>query len=361
MPIKKNKYQFKNKGVSLIIVMGISFLILGVVMLILLSVSRSLEQSANIERSNQVFFMTESGIEAAFFHHNARGRGTEFIKIDDENFVKNSETNPQFLVHDEVGGATSWSVDGRAYPIVGLMREEQTIQIPLYWSEEVISGIDSPKNAPNKDGQSKNFQLNFYTGIPEYWGNSSDIVEKALYEKYGELAIPNNFEFGTFEPEVLIDWKVSRNFDDGTINETQTFLPNEGSGCDVANQYICDNKFLIDGGGIESASPVGGRLTPCTDECLIDLNTFMSDPDSSKFMLTFRPLLPFIEDADKRRKIPGIPFSITNTGLPPGETPIPKSTYDVIASVEIGDFYQKKELTVLEETSIGAFDYVIFD
>ena len=116
----------------------------------------------------------------------------------------------------------------------------------------------------------------------------------------------------------------------------------------------------------DSSTSVKGRITPCLVSiekagndyslggCVISLNLFLSEDVVSERQLIFRPLLSFTNDDGE--KIPGIPYEVTS-----GNDSIPKSSYDVVANVRLGNFHQERLLTVPERTSVGAFNYVIFD
>ena len=341
---KQNK---KPEGMSLLISMGVSFFVLGMVMIILFAVSKSLERSANIARSNQVFFMTESGVEAAFYHHNARGAGLQFERD------ANGDVNvSQKVDHSIVGGAVEWEIHGRTTPVVGVLQENQTVQIPLFWDQAANPSLI------DQSGSATSFTLNFLNNA-----NDDDDFND-LKKKYGNLDIPSNF-FGTTPDEYLIDWKMMRK--KGGVVET--FTPTVGgvsaSVSDRNESAAIKESDLTGGVSVDSSGTQNGRVTPCLkssndaartypDGCMTTLAAFMaSASDVTERQLIFRPLLSFTNENGE--KIPGIPYRII-TG-----TKIPKSTYDVVANVRLGSFHQKQQLTVPETTSIGSFNYVIFD
>lgn len=312
----KNK-NIKHKGISLIISLGTSFIVLGVVMVILLAVSRSLEQSANLERANQVFFATESGVEAAFFHHNSRGSGANFV-------TDGSSENPgQRIRHTVVGALSNWKIEGRSASFSSLLKEDQNVQIPFFWDAAVIP--TEPPTETSLSFGSESFTLAF----------SND-------------GFPVGFDFGDIEDEVLIDWKMSRK----TAEGVQTFLPEDTGGCEGGTAFICESDLPAT---ITSGDSINGRQQPCTqaDNCPTTLVQFLSE--GSNFKLSFKPLLSFESD-DGTQKIPGIPFTLTTGG-----TEVPRDEYKIVADISLGDFTQKMELTIPEKTSIGSFDYVIFD
>ena len=341
----------KSEGMSLLISMGVSFFILGMIMIILFAVSKSLERSANIARSNQVFFMAESGVEAAFYHHNARGAGLQFGRNDD-----GSVADSQKVDHSVVGGEVEWEIHARTTPVVGVLQENQTVQIPLFWDKaEDPSSID-------QSGSATNFTLSFLNDV-----NDNDDFNE-LKKKYGDLDI-STFDF-TGDDEYLIDWKVMRK-NSGLVETFTPTIGGVGSSVSERNQSAAIKESALPT-TVESTSTtaINGRVTPCLKSssqaadsypigCMIILSRFMSGDTGETIterQLIFRPLLAFANENGE--KIPGIPYTVTAgaTG-----TAIPKSTYDIVANVQLGNFHQKQELTVPETTSIGAFNYVIFD
>ncbi len=283
-------------------------------MMILFAVSRSLEQTANIERSNQIFFAAESGIESAFFHHNSRGAGTHFMGEDDS----------QKILHRVISSLVNWKIDGRSDPLTGILKENQTIQIPFFWDSAENPLAPYSQEGANMSGQG--FELSFT-----------------------KENIPDGFDFGTSTEEILIDWKISRKHPTAGL---QTFLPKDDGGCVGITEFICKSQLPAT---ITSSDPIEGKMTPClnVDNCPTTLGAFLSE--GINFQLIFRPILPFVSE-NGEQKIPGIPFVLTTNG-----TPVTKSSYDIIANIALGDFTQKLQLTIPEKTSIGSFDYVIFD
>ena len=299
--------------------------------MILLAVSKSLERTANIARANQVFFMTESGIEAAFYHHNARGAGVDFVR-DGNGDVDDS----QKISHGAVGGTVEWEIKGRDNPIIGLLKENQTVQIPFFWD----SSLNPAETVPDPLTSIDNFRLTF--------------------DESGTLSDYNFQDQDTSNDEHLIDWKITRKNIDKKV---QTFLP-IGSSITKSGAIL---ESAVSGMIINSSATISGRITPClesadTGGCPVVLSKFFSGDDNfvgvggggiSELQLIFRPLLSFTNNAGA--KISGIPFSVDS------DNDIPKSSYDIVASVELGNFNQKQELTIPEKTAIGSFNYVIFD
>jgi hypothetical protein len=318
----------KNFGGSLLISLGVSFLVLGIAVSIVSSVQRSVQRSADLGRANQIFFAAESGLEAAFFHHNARAQGVHFA----------GESIPQLISLPAASAEVVWTINGRSDPVSGLLRDGQKIQIPLFWDNSVnptqeppfISGSFDPGH--DQAGElSDDFALTFF---------NDDVL---------------GFDFGTSEDEVvLLDWAVSR---EHSIDGLQTFVPQLGADddpCGSGTSFICKSSFLTIGAEIDSSSATAGKILP--GETTTTLNNFFGDMSSQKYMISFQSLLPF-ESENGEDKIEGIPFTLgaNNNAL------LPRESYQVQADVSIGSFSKTITAEVPEKTTIGAFDYIIFD
>lgn len=342
--------KLKNPGISLFISLGISFTVLSIAMAIMVSISRSLRQSTTIERSNQVFFAAESGIESAFFHHNARGQGTHFVTT--------PVPDSQKISHPGSSAEVEWSIDGRTSgtalnpdPIIGLLQEGERVQVKFY-----ADSATNPSQAPSITTYFPNdFELTFYEEITDSEG---DIGEEALYEKYGAIDI-SGFDFDADSDDTLIDWNFSGQrksedlFDTLRVEDKRESLTSSS----LENEDKCDGSFLcvgnIFGFGPTFDTSLEGRIFPYEggSELRESIQTFVSEHDNVTF--AFQPLQRFESGGTK---IPGIPFAILT-----GTTPVPRDKYTVTANVSIGDFYKTISLDVKESASIGAFDYVIFD
>ncbi len=301
----------KNSGISLLMALGISSLVLGISYATVQLVTKSIERNAAIERSNQVFYTAESGIEAAFFHHNARGAGIHFVADDEDT---------QTIAHSETISEVYWKIDGRSNPFLGTVSENQTIQIPLFWDDSL-----NPSDTPNTDGElgiGENFILDFQ-----------------------DTNIPAEFNFGSNDNEILIDWSLLRK---DSSDELQTFVPTDTS---CADGFICDDNIFKT--SINSANATAGKIYPGLSTTT--LNNFFTESGAENFQLKFQPLLEF-QDSNSLEKIEYIPFALTTSSAT-----IPKSAYTISADVLIGDYSRTIEIIVPEKTAIGAFSYVIFD
>ena len=375
------KRQHKNDGISLIVALGGSLLVLSIGLATLISISRSLEQSASLERSTKLFFAAESGIEGAFFHHNARGAGLDMVDGSIE-FPGGSGDFPQRIPHFSGSVESEWTIESRETPIVGLLKEGQSVQIPLFWDDATNPKAPPPVGTPTGLGAAPghHFALNFYK-------SSGDMgaIQSVFEDQYGVVDITglvSNFDFGKSSApdgeQILIDWSLTRKNNNEGV---QTFSPREED-CSLDEDFICEDSFRssnsavidIGGGAVAtniSALPskdtkVGGRngrvlpgLQQVTLQDFMECDDVASTGDTcSEYTLTFRPLLKF-EDTVNSMKIPGIPYTLT--GNDGGSISIPEGFYTVNATVREDDFSQTISLEVPERTSIGAFDYVIFD
>ncbi len=343
----------KEKGISILVSMGTSLLVLALAFATLDSIARSLDQASNIQRTTQLFFASESGIEASFFHHNSRGAGLDFSSGDAS----------QTIVHPVVDATTSWSLQGRTTTSNGnnaalaeMLKENQTIQIQLQWDS---SG--NPTIAPNNSGGpnfiSDDLIVNFYNDTDQI---PNSTAKNALLAEYGASEITSGFDFGSANTEVLIDWSLSRK---STTRGVETFVPTDNSDCSGATGFICEDQLMAGTQTISTNNTTPGKILPGTN--VTDLNAFWSCTDSgggtcSDFRLTFRSLLKF-EDTGTATKIPGIPFMVEYSGSGTVK-PFPKSYYTVNSDVSLAEqFSQQISIDIPEKTSIGAFDYVVFD
>ncbi len=320
--LEKNSKKIKNKnaGTSLILALGLSSLILGISYATARLVTKSVERNQSIERSNQVFYAAESGLEAAFFHHNSRGTGTHFM-------TDNQAT--QKIVHSKVNANIYWKIDGRANPVKNIIKESQFISIPLFWDTST-----NPSDIPNKNGK---------LGIGEDFTLS-----------FQNTDIPSGFDFYDLSNEILIKWNFFGKLPDGT---SEKFTPNDtvcDDPTDMTLGYICDNDVFAASSQISSSDTnILGTTLPNNffDETI---NYFFNNSPLEYLQLNFQPVLKF-EDSTSGKKITGIPFTLETNGT----SELPKPSYSVTSSVSIGNYSKTLATTVLEKTSSNVFNYVI--
>lgn len=372
----------KAAGISIFISMGTSLLVLSLAFATLTSIGRSVEQASNIQRSTQLFFASESGAEAAFFHHNSRGPGTNFT----------GTHSSQMIAHPSINASTNWTIEGRTNKVdnainhdamfVDILKEGQTFKIPFQWDRSTNPGETPPQvsvsryDAPNSTDK---FVLTFFQ-TPEDMPNSPALVD--FQERYG-------FQSGTFDPltgsfdfgnsgdaEILIDWSVTRK---NNVQGIQTFIPINNQSCTgyvsgPGAGYICENDIqLIASGGliIRSDNAIPGKVLPGSKDDSLDyfwscIPSGGSNPPlrlgetCSDYQLTIRTLLK-LNDTATGTKVPGIPFQLKLEVDGSVPTHFPLNNYTVVSDVTQEDFSQRIEIEVPERTSIGAFDYVIFD
>jgi len=358
----------KNAGITIIIAMGTSLIVLALAFATLDSVRQSLEQANNIQRSTQLFFASESGLEAAFFHHNARGAGASFTQTD----------ATQTIDHPEINAESQWSLIGRSTDTTGgdsfyadILSENQTIQLPLQWDSR--DDVSLTANISGKLAATEDMTIHFYrrlltTGTPSALTPANADIRAALGTEHNDFAIENasagNFDFGDPTDEVLIDWSLSRKNSSAGV---ETFIPVINEDCantsTTVDGFICEsqlNNLSNDSLEINTTNvTLVGKILPGLADT--NLSDFWSCSDAgggscSDFRITFRPLLGYTDSIDGS-KILGIPYSIVSSE----GTSFPLPDYTVNTDVTQEDFSQAVNLQIPERTSIGVFDYVIFD
>jgi len=207
------KIKTKNPGISLLIAFGISLLILGIALAVLLSVGKTVGQVANIERSNQIFFAAESGVEAALLHRSIRGDGVEFA---------DEEQESQQLGHGSVFATTKWNLEGRSKPVMGVLAEYGRIEVPLYWdnAEEPTEDVEI-HNMEGKDIE--DIEIVFDTEQIEDEEFDFGIDSQGIGpggEEEDRIIAENKIPEGGYLQTVL-DWNISR-IESGSL---QTLMP----------------------------------------------------------------------------------------------------------------------------------------
>jgi hypothetical protein len=314
-------FKVKNSGASLLLALGLSTLILGISYATTKLVSKSVARNQSIERSNQVFYAAESGIEAAFFHHNARGAGVDF--------VSETETT-QDINHSNVHTDVHWQIFGRDNPVSGNLKENQTIQIPLFWDDSL-----DPSSPPNKNGKLsviEDFTLSFQRK-----------------DSQGEEIVPSGFIFGSVDEKILIDWSL---LGKSATGETQTFIPSNTLCNDVLLGFICNNEIFSE--EIDSSDAISGKIYPSLTATT--LHNFFHEIGREYFQLKFQPILKF-EDLISGKEVASLPFTLKSSST----TKIPKSTYKISSKVSVGNYSRTIETIIPEKTTVGAFGYVILD
>ena len=379
--------KIKEEGISILIAMGTSLLVLSLAFATLASISRSVDQASNIQRSTQLYFASESGAEAAFFHHNSRGPGTNFM---------GTNAN-QIIDHSSVNATTNWTIQGRSTHVdtltpdqnalvVDILKEGQTFKIALEWDPDVDPGDEpadgsgaNPFNGPATS--TDELEIRFFE-TPADITNATTAVA-AFQDRYGfetdafEPLQQASFDFGNSgDEEILIDWSITRKNSGQGI---QTFIPFNNQDCSgyiagASAGYICEDDLLRAGAEpitINTTWAMDGRVLPGSKESTLDefwscfrtgLPGALVGPTEtcSDYQLTLRPLLNF-NDTGSGNQIPGIPFQIKLNNGNNSPLHFPLNYYNVVSDVTLEDFSQRIEIEVPERTSIGAFDYVIFD
>lgn len=318
----------KKRGISLLLAMVGSTIAMSIVITILVMVTRSVEQSQGLERSTQSFFALESGLEAGFFHHNARGQGVQFLKLTDEAFPES-----QAIVHENVNITTSWTIDGRSEDATldGLVYENTPLQLKWFWDNAASAEIE-----PNIETHKPNFTLNF---DPENELSDFDFMQSLSEEPFNT---------------VLLSWMFTRSGGSDGLGSLVPKASDEESPCETPTSFICRNN--LNSSPLFSADTSTGSLLPRTTSATTDtISNFLSA--GTKFQLVLTPALEF-RDSATGNKIPGIPFRLIENG---GIT-LPRPEYSVYTSLSSGNFAKEIDiLNIPEQTSIQAFNYVIFD
>jgi hypothetical protein len=315
----------KRAGVSLLLAMIGSTMAISIVVAILVIVTRSVEQSQELERSTQVFFAIESGLEAGFFHHNARGQGTSFLALDDINFPEE-----QKIIHTATNIETDWTIDGRSETatLEGLIEENKPLQIRWFWdnADTVVEPISLFSVVPNFE-----FTLDPDTTIL-------------------------NFDFGSMDTETLISWMLTRKDDNGVASLVPS-ASDPTNLCGGISSFICENQ-LWEVSLRSDEGTIQNTFLPRTDTKTKTIINFLSDgTPNAKFQLVLTPTLEF-RNSGTTAKIVGIPFKLVEKN----NIILPRPDYSVRTSVSTGKFLKNINLeNIPEQTSVQAFSYVIFD
>lgn len=382
----------KVEGISILVSMGTSLIVLSLAFATLTSISRSIDQASNIQRSTQLFFASESGAEAAFFHNNARGAGLYFDGVDDPGSdpIEDLDEVATQIYHPSIDATTSWTIQGRTTHrddaigdnaiIVDILKEGQTYKIPLKWdpASNPVAPVPSTPSAYTSPGVNDELEFIFYQ-TPGDMDSSTALTE--FQERYGFRSdafdpLQGAFDFGdNGDEEILIDWSLTRK---NNVQGVQTFIPTINQNCDGRDSdgnligyggYVCEDDLAAGGVRISTAVGTEGKVLPGAIDSRINNfwdctpgadDTVRIGETCSDYQLTIRPLLKFY-DSSSGDKVPGIPFQIKlDTGNNPAVY-FPRNYYTVVSDVTLEDFSQRIELEIPIRTSIGAFDYVIFD
>jgi hypothetical protein len=364
----------RKKGISLLIAVIISFFVLSMTMTILISVNKSLQNAVGLERFNQATFAAESGMEAAFFHHNARGQGVHFGEI---------STVGQDQTISFPDGDIKWSLLGRTddqvYPkiLTGILKENQTVTLPLSFDNTSNVSTDPNSNlSQNYADSAEDFKLLFSRRLFETNGSRSILSADTYVEQH--------FDFSLSKNEPIINWSISRFNDDGDL---QTFIPTtilklgklpcaQDAFRNTFFQsndtgYICRDHFsnltATAFVSINTTSAIPGKILPGNH--LVTLKKFIDGTDDysgngtnskQKFTLNFRPLVPFENSVGE--KIKGIPWALIMDKLPGAINGTPKYYYEAeVLSVDRQDYRRYVRTKVMEETAVGVLDVLTLD
>lgn len=375
----------KQAGISLFLATGISLLVLTIATYVFVSVQKSFDQTRDLELSTQFFYASESGIEAGLFHKNARGRGSHLSYIQTDGTLDTTARDNNFrLPHPKTNLNTYWYLNGRAKStskseIIGTLKENEAIDIPLYFDQS----SDNPKSSPTtfdlKTANATNqLELSFYRYEPSlnldlsgYQFNNILTVDETLidwslscYDQASDTGGHNNYYDGylSFIPSPII---APNHPDDLTVCGTSPVSPSNGG---VDSSFVCetDLPFSLDlntKGLIQPCSSntpgktYNGDPTDPNAGCAADLTHYLHYCDRET-TVSFRPLVPYENTLGQR--IPGIPYKLTfNT---PSPYDVAKPYFDINSYVQSGrgQFDQTINVQIKEKTTSKSFDYVIF-
>lgn len=352
----------KQKGTTLVVSLIISFLVLGLAMTVLESVDRTLEQAQNLQRGDQVFYGAESGLEAAFFHHNVRGHGVDFGELTQTPFPTSLS-----IAHNATNIDVNWTIDGRAESggglaatVSGLIHRDEYIQLPLYWdgaadpSEGVVGdGLDLDAEGFLLQLQRPEFPTTYLTSLTT---NSTDPLVG-----WGIIREHNVEGLQTLIPVVEGDDPCGRN---------ATFIcDGDGASGQISRSEWWSFGTRLNPGAItiQDSTPILGQVIPPPSDILFQSQTWPEflapNPEvaSNSYVLTLQGLGTFKREADTggiEMAIEGVPF-LVRAGNMSGE--LPRPAYVVRAQVQQGDFEKTIETTISEQSASGVFNYVIFD
>lgn len=390
--------KYKNPGMSLAIAFVSSMLVLFLALYTFSSITRSFERTIGIERGNKVFFAAESGIEAAFFHKNSRERSSHFdwttwedassnscdtdtpsaecqgylktitINLDDTATETKWRLISRFIPEDSDGSGT-FSTEEKTYN--GSIKQFQTVEIPLYYDSSMLP-TDDPSISTNQGEIDPTIIVQFPAEVPRPGGSNFNFGNTLPIDDVSDDA---SFDASVNKRQrILVDWSISRlhssngiqnfvprtNFSRPCLKE---ILPSTDPKTYEDSDVICELE-LQDGQTqveftINSASITGDYL-PCPTgpgNCPTDLNTFLTEANTSNFKVRFESLLPYEHTLDGS-KFNNIPFQMVLNG---NTDELPQSQYTIVATVTRGDYEKEVSFTVDEARSIGAFNYVLFD
>ncbi len=319
----------KKAGISLLLAIVGSTIALSIALAILSTITRSVEQSQNLERSTQVFFAIESGLEAGFFHHNARGQGVKFLELNDGSFPA-----AQIINHDSTNIDTSWTIDGRSdsHVIEGLIYEDTPLQLRWFWDNSDTVD-DNP--ATNQEDNVPNFNMSF--------------------DPDNDVPGQSDLNFGADEDGPLLSWILTRSTATG-VGSLVPSADDPENPCDLPTSFICRDR-LSSSLASNDASRNNTLLPRTQTETTSTIFDFLNVAGGSKFQLIVTPTRPFV-DSWTGQKIDGIPFQLT--GVSGQNLPLPE--YEIHTMVSTHGFSKELELSnIPEQTAIQAFSYSLFD
>ncbi|HEY5714489.1 MAG TPA: hypothetical protein VIT68_04010, partial [Candidatus Gracilibacteria bacterium] len=189
----------KSPGVSIVIAMGVSLFISSLVLGTMISIGRSFDREVDMGRSLQFYYASESGIESALFHKNARGKGLHLPA----QTVSDQALQSLALLGGDIN--TSWNLEGRASELVGLLEDGRPLEISLF--RQIDQSIaDTPTSTVEDFDDTLDFEVNFYE-------RSLDMptdLQNAFTQRFGTVDLKDYpfIKIATDEP--YMDWSAKR-------------------------------------------------------------------------------------------------------------------------------------------------------
>ncbi len=337
-------HQYKKSGVSLIMTFGVTFVVMLMAFFLLTALLRTLQRTAHIERSNQIFYAAESGREAGLFHASARGSGVHFCDttIESASCDLSSVDETLQIEHEGNGITVSWGIHGRAAGFGGRLFENDVLMIPLSWD----SATDPTQPiTPQKYDIGQGLQVGFYRSVP-----TSSLFRSKFENGLLPPAFPSGF---SFPQDHLFHWQVTH--EGGTM---VPYATNKNNPCENTSSVCGDNSFPFSNIQWNVAGKQGYILPNVTNISPTTLPVFIGIGNTPT--LLFRPVTSYQGNINNNPAlIESVPYIVGGTNTP--NALLAKPTYRVETLVEGDGFRVEKKSTHRHAVPADHLGYVIFD
>ncbi len=353
--------QFKVPGISLLLSLGVSLLMVLMALGLLSSLERSFEREITVERSLQFYYALEGGIENALFHKNARGKGTHM------------PGNSEQVLDDSAESAlkTTWEIDAQENPLSGLLREGDSLEIPLSIPKSIDIENDKFEEKTQNLSSNDSFILQVYKSTDDMPAE----VKTSFESRFGRIDFKNVSFPESSNP--LIGWHISRT--DKTTGKKELFRPpnaEEGSLCgnaldsDKISFRLCPEDLNSNTNQswttLDSTSDGLGRKEGLNnaDVEMIGLQDFLDFKGNFDFKIHLFTLGSFEgATSEGAKKIEGIPFSLTlNSRAESSSEGFGSDFFTINATVQEGsDFAREVEIKLPEKAPNTLFNYIILE